>query len=383
MKKIEFTFPAIEEALVIIREAYPSAEDLPPEAESDLVSSVLERILSTPDKKLASLLSSFTPRERVASVHAYAEASSTRDRVKVVKALLSKPSMEFILPAWHLAQEYIEDSMFMRTLTELARRLESRDVQLERVELARVVLAAPDAVKYLLKHMDEEPQALLAWTRSFGNELVRIQQDGKLFTLLEDVIYREADLPLLRKQSVVRMFIWAKGTTDSKRQDFGVNYLSKIPLSDCYFDIVEYLIERYGLPAKGHEFWRRVPEKVRKALQSLIAERMLNEFFEGINDPERRFEFWKRFKDDLHDIHYPRERQHALLVFQGIFVAEFRDMGNAAYIYDVIYLDGILKKLGQNNANLKEKYHFDRIVHREGWQFAWEHTIKQYLTRGV
>ena len=372
MKKIEFTFPAIEEALSVIREAYPSAEDLPPEADSDLVSAVLSKILSTPDEQLASLQRGFTPRERVASVHAYIEAHSTSERVKVSKALLSKPSMEFILPAWHLVQEYVEDSLFTRTLTEVSRRLEGQDVQLGRVEVARVVLAAPDIVKHLLLSMSEEPQALMAWSKSFGNELVRIQKDSKLLTLLEDEIYRNADRPLLQKQSVTRMFIWAKGTSDLKRQEFGANYLTEILLPECYFDIVEYLIDRYGLPAK-----------VRKALQSFMAERMLNEFFEGINDPERRFEFWKRFKDNLHDIHYPQERQHALLVFKGIFVAEFRDIGNAAYIYDIVYLDEILKKLGQNNANLKEKHHLDRIVHREGWQFAWEPPIKKYLARGV
>ncbi len=150
--------------------------------------------------------------------------------------------------------------------------------------------------------------------------------------------------------------------------------------------ILEWIRKRYGLPLKGthqREFWKRVPEPVRKEFRRWAMERELEQYFKRVRDPHGRFEFWREFLDEIEEIILPLGDAAMLINFGSFGVAEFSDSGNAAYVYSAVVFRGIASQQHYSVRDLKlygeEKF---RIIHREGWQLNYRPHIEALIRRG-
>lgn len=149
------------------------------------------------------------------------------------------------------------------------------------------------------------------------------------------------------------------------------NYLTILEVEEFQESILNYIYYSYGRPEDNQFNWEKVNDKAIEKYKLWIAQKCMKEFF-GDDD---RYVFWysyvKNSEAKLLDVN---ERQ-LFLDFGELIVVEFRNIGNAAYIYEKgdfykyfkkylnnnkIYDDGTYKNRGINLV---------RIIHSGNWQY--------------
>lgn len=124
------------------------------------------------------------------------------------------------------------------------------------------------------------------------------------------------------------------------KEEFGIHYIATLSKGRRWNEhTVEWVIEEFGEPDldKPIGFWRRVDEKTDGATRELIAWlalKRLEEFFEQVDDPHGRFEFWRdNFAEHFAHVEVVANGQAALLHLPPVVVVEFGEVGNAAHVY--------------------------------------------------
>lgn len=383
---LSFDFPALREVLAAVRQQFPGIEEIDPTAPRDLVQEIYELLIGAPADELPALIETFSTAQRTAAVHAYLLGRDEDERDHLAHALTSRPKPEFVLPGWIVLQDEIHDSLFRHCLREVARKVKAATspAGLGAVQLALNLLSSDSLENEVLSELFQSPAPIDPWLRGYGNAIVRLRQGAPLYDHLKGEALMTGPGAFLVQQSLQGMLEWAKAATDENRQRFGANYLSRLSLDVAERRAIEYLVRRYGLPAQGHAFWSRLHKTIRDAIQDMMAEKMLSDFFEGIADPHQRFQFWKEFMRNLHDIQGSSDRRQAILVFPNFFVVEFRDVGNAAYFYRHEYLPRFKPRINGPASTLKDRRLVsDRLKHYTGWQDTWRQSVRQFISRGM
>lgn len=122
------------------------------------------------------------------------------------------------------------------------------------------------------------------------------------------------------------------------RVRFGRHYLVTIPGPGEWVEpILEWVLASFGEPATPdsrlrHQdpFWEPLPATVKEAFRRWLLTREVVRFFEG-----ERAEFWKHYvqEGNVRDVRLILDGQGFMLDFGGFGVIEFKQIGNAAYLY--------------------------------------------------
>lgn len=152
------------------------------------------------------------------------------------------------------------------------------------------------------------------------------------------------------------------------------NYLIKLDIQDFDENIMNYIYFSYGRPDDVDliytYIWSEILDKAKEKYNIWFAQRELNEFFQG----DERYTFWFEYVKALKAKILAINERQLFLDFGNFVVIEFKDWGNAAYIYDKnIFRNNFLRYLkGEDtysNAIFKNRViMIDRITHGDFWQ---------------
>ena len=157
-------------------------------------------------------------------------------------------------------------------------------------------------------------------------------------------------------------------------------------LINLYWDerILNFIADKYNPPISINTgldietpFWKKVNKRAKEEFNTWYISKRIEDFFEG-----ERAEFWKKYvpRNAVKRVKMILNGEGFLLDFGTIGVVEFKNIGNAAYIYPPQIFAGYWSRSGYNDRSddfkNREKTIRDRsfpgwdgrIIHREGWQ---------------
>jgi len=349
-------------------------------------------LLNTPQEELHSVAWGFTINGLKACLFLL------RDKqvgAKALNVLRQRPRRDIFIPAWGLlVRDYPAEPLqhLVKTYTDALG-----------TECLTNAGVAPSYVSDWLRAPTLAAGVLEIYRRISGQRAYDVYlQNSKIKE--SDGLFRSAWHELLTKGTAKDLRVqeservrreWLKPTTGAGAiVEYGRHYLNTLKeFKHWYEPLLELIAERYGCPArdKGFEdpFWKRVSQEARDAYLQWYISRQILEFFEG-----ERAEFWRYF---LHR-HYVRyvtptlDGNGFLLDFGTFGVVEFKDIGNAAYIYPKAVFDVHWSRAKSyiNPSELKDRSRTvksvgqqGRIIHRPrgAWQIQAQNEIERLLRR--
>ncbi|MBW2031942.1 MAG: hypothetical protein JRJ31_23075, partial [Deltaproteobacteria bacterium] len=137
--------------------------------------------------------------------------------------------------------------------------------------------------------------------------------------------------------------------------------------------ILRFIKKKYGPPAdqdsRDHmetPFWAKVEVGAKKAFKTWLMLVRIDEFFEGV-----RADFWRHYvkAGNVVDVKKILNGDGFMLDFGKFGVVEFKNIGNAAYIYPTEVFRGFWKKADYVSYGVQFKDRIKTIRHRSipGW----------------
>ena len=179
-------------------------------------------------------------------------------------------------------------------------------------------------------------------------------------------------------------------------QKFGQHYLNVLEKRvNWATSILELIEKRFGLPTLDKEkttietpFWRKVNLGAKKEFNTWVMEKRIERFFEG-----ERADFWKRFLQagKVVRVREILQEDGFMIDFDKFGVIEFKQVGNAAYIYpqpvfsrfwnqaQKYFHPGAFKDKRNTVRSASFPSWHGRIIHRRYWQEDTTQKIQQLL----
>lgn len=184
-------------------------------------------------------------------------------------------------------------------------------------------------------------------------------------------------------------------TTRRDLTDGGRHYLNTVRSSKNWHEqILDTIAKAFGLPgdpeaAAAHEdsFWKGVDTSVKLEYHKWLLLRQISRFFEG-----ERAEFWKPYAESelVKSVKEILNGDGLMLDFGTFGVVEFKEIGNAAYVYP----RGVFRKYWMTantlhtppdfknrnlTINLSQRRWYGRIFHSVGWQHKTGEILRDLL----
>jgi hypothetical protein len=389
---IRFQPRAITEALEEIRSRHPDQEEKSGPPPKGVLDEVRQVLLETPHEKLQDIAQGFSPKKLKVCIFLL------RDKLVDAKALTvleQRPRADIFIEAWCLLVRDYPFAPLQRLVKMYAESLGT--------ECLVSSGTAPSYISDWLNAPTIAAGVLGIYRRISGHrafdvylEASKLHKDHGLFSGAWHELLTKGTAKDLRVQEGERILgEWLKPTTGANAiVEYGRHYLNTLKeFKNWYEPLLELIAARYGCPArdKGHEdpFWKAVSQEARNAYLQWHISRQILAFFEG-----ERAEFWRYFVD----AHYVRgvtdtlDGKGFLLDFGTFGVVEFKDIGNAAYIYPKAVFDVHWSRAKSyiNPSELKNRSRTvqsvgqqGRIIHgpRGAWQEQAQNEIERLLRR--
>lgn len=248
-----------------------------------------------------------------------------------------------------------------------ARWIMANDLPRGILEDYRTISENPDFDEYLKDHFLKEKESLykVAW---------------------QNLLIKGAGADLRKQKPSRILYIIDNEIKSSNSIQMGRNYLNMLRTQSKWDEsILIYINKKWDRPIiesptsiSENRFWKDVSLKAREEFHSWLMLREIDEFFEG-----ERADFWRIYvkQAKMLDVRKILEGNGFLMTFRTFGVIEFKNVGNAAYIYPLKVFNEY-KRHG-NNWRSSPMYYKDigrtvrlvteprwdgRIIHREGWQ---------------
>jgi len=177
---------------------------------------------------------------------------------------------------------------------------------------------------------------------------------------------------------------------------FSLNYLLKVTPERWISEVVSWIEKRFGKPPRSEEglspFWRQIDAETRRVFRRYAVEGTLRDFFDSVQDPHGRFQFWRGFLDHIEDAEAFLDHTVAIIDFGKFGVVEFGNVGNAAYVYGPEPLAAVWRgaRSARHPADFKDREATlrrphpgpagdGRMIHHEGWQARYGAWIRRLL----
>lgn len=158
------------------------------------------------------------------------------------------------------------------------------------------------------------------------------------------------------------------------------NYLTILEIEEFQDPVLNHIYYTYGDPKDGlmDNIWRNISNLAVEKYKIWLAQKHMKEFFGG----DERYIFWYDYIKNLEaELLHVNERQ-LFIDFGEFVVIEFRNIGNAAYIYRKSDFDRYFRKYINMNTvysdtNLKYRHIvLERVIHNKGWQYRTHNLIR-------
>lgn len=332
--KIAFHPRSLTGTLNEIRIKHPTFGGSSDKLPESLVEQVRKLLLSTPHDNIQSLARELTPQQVKACLFLLDDEKVGE---KALKVLLQRARRDVYIQAWRILVRTYPASESLQQLVDSM----SDSIGTDTLVNAGV---APPYVADWLKEKSLATGVFVHYHRSGNNH----NFDEYLFAsgLHEaDGLFSKAWYQLLtvgtsgdltaQGGNRILMEFEKPSTGGEAKTAYGRHYLNTLQSVDKWHEpILHYIFKRYGLPSsrQGPEdpFWKKVNDDVKSEYLKWYITKEILDFFEG-----ERADFWRDFVNARHviGVQSTLAGRGFMIDFGNFGVIEFKDIGNAAYIY--------------------------------------------------
>lgn len=253
-------------------------------------------------------------------------------------------------------------------------------LSIEAVAIFMKWLEEEDLVDKIVKSYFSLNRDFNSYMKFFGFSMnKKLYEDCKkyLFTCCNKEFYLEADVKELL--DIIMEY------NQELMIKFVNNYLLKMELDEFQYRILDYIYMRYGKVDEERlgYIWDKIHPKAKEKYSIWLAQIQMNEFFQG----DERYTFWFDYIKELSAKVLVVNDKQLFLDFGKFVVVEFREIGNAAYIYgkdvfDMYFSKYLNKSVIYNNGIFKNgdlMLTDNKIIHREGNRGVWQYRTNRLV----
>jgi len=391
---IDFYPHQLIQSLKAVRKTHPLRKGEPMKVGKSLVDEVRKILKKSAPDELETIIYSLTVKQLMACVDIVAIDRDRNIADRAAKAIELRPAEAMIPRIWFkLIQAYphheLENLLKMlilkkgvksidahqRISKDVIRWLMEEDLSSGIINHYKSIRKKDDFDHFLDQHFIDKKDSLfkIAWQTLMtkGTSIVLSKQNPK--RIIEE-IHREikSDKSMLMGQHYLNIF--------QNRQEWD-------------YRILAYIHKIWNKPAMSdqsmtaeHRFWKNVSNKARKEFHKWLMIQAINDYFDG-----ERADFWRPYVEngELEDINI--QEKGFLMQFYRFGVVEFKETGNAGYVYPIKHFMHFMNMPSMTNSSLsdfknkkqtiKGKYWDGRIIHRPGWQEQTRSKIQELMKR--
>jgi hypothetical protein len=390
---ITFEPQKLLKSLNTIRNSHPSRKGDPVKVGKSLIDEVRRILRQSSPENLETTIYSLTVKQLAACVDIVAIDRNNTIIDRAAKAIELRPSEAMIPRIWFkLIRRYphdiLEKLLKMLVSTKGGNAIESH----QRI--------SKDAIRWLMA--DTLPSGIIHHykairkTDDFDQFLSHhlLEKKDALFKIAWQTLLTKGTAKLIRQQDPKRIIkeIHSEIKSD-KSMSMGQHYLNTLQHRHNFDEkILNYIHSKWKKPIMSdqnmkaeHRFWKNVSDTARAEFHKWLMIQEINEYFDG-----ERADFWRPYveKGALEDINV--QEKGFLLQFHRFGVVEFKETGNAAYVYPIKHFMQFMNMPSMTNSNLadfknkkqtiKGRNWDGRIIHWSGWQDTTQKLIKGLMT---
>ena len=397
--RIEVRTSRLDEVLQRIRQMHPIRGNAGLDVSASLLDEVLEKLTACSFKDLRNLAFSFDHRRILACLEILVTYRKDDLAKKAAQVLSLRPRDQVILRGWFKLVRHYPHDLLEETLREL--------LGGKGLEFLEKRTNVSSRVAYWFISSDLAAGILRDYTNVGGYDGL----DGYLTDNLlkdEDGLYEEVwrrllmkgDATSIKKETPERILDEFADVMNAPHvPSFGQHYLNALESKRNWDEpILDFIVEKFGVPSHRAqdagvetEFWRGVSGPAKHDFRTWHNLRRIEAFFEG-----KRADFWRRYVevDKVRRVNEILNGKGFMLDFGSFGVVEFKDIGNAAYVYP----RGVFKTFWDQahrwdypsmfKKKRKTLRHEDypwwdgRIFHMRGWQSRTAQIINRLLDTG-
>lgn len=173
-----------------------------------------------------------------------------------------------------------------------------------------------------------------------------------------------------------------KTYTLDEKTGFMNNYLTLLEVDEFQDPVLDYIYYSYGEPNESYNnIWQNINHHAVEKYKMWIIQKRMKDFF----GEDERYVFWYGYIKNL-DAKLLHVNERQLFIDFGKFVViEFRNIGNAAYVYRNNDFDKYFRRLinrGTVYSDGNFKYRavaLERIIHSGNWQYRTSRLISEVM----
>lgn len=367
-----------------VRSAHPETVDSYPHTMPDVLERLRQLLGSTAEEELMELARRLPLPDLRAALHLLCLNEDELILERAERLLRYRPRRDLVFPAWKLLLANYPAIYLERSFKFLVSK--HRYPWLQDDETAGILdkwLSADRLSRGVFDDIEAScPEDIDAYFLKFG-----IPESSLLRGVVWQEILANASARLINRVGPRTLLRQALLKHAGVQKNFAANYLCKLRHRSAWNDqVLNWIRDKYGVPPMQEmhlPFWRGIPDEICREFRRWANETTIRKFFETIHDPHGRFLFWRDFIDEMEEVRVVAGGQAMIMDFGRFGVAEFSEIGNAAYIYranDFIKIRGIKGYAPLSAFKIKSAV-YQRIIHRKDWQAEWLGTIKDLIRR--
>jgi hypothetical protein len=376
-------FGALQEALEEVKQRHFRLSDPTAPPAEDRLSKLIARILATPIAEHPEVARSLTDDDATILVHAFELDLSPENLATIGAVMAMRPLPRQLVQAWIVLRNHPTTKHLHKTMRGISAAI-GDGVLASDSTLSRLgkIWGAEHLPTSLVADLAAGEETVRGWCESDWGAGLEVKPESPLALAMRGFVLAYGERSVLLRHQLVELSAWFEDIIPSSLELSAQNYIRQLESSEWDWARILEWVGRYGLPAKRKPFWEKVEKSKRDEIQRKIAGDRMRDFFGSAQDPAERFKFWEGYSGALIDLAFPRNRERVFMEFRGVVVVEFRDIGNAGYIYDASYAS-VMKKLVASDcahAKCKDK---NAARHRILHQSSWQANARRYLSRAL
>jgi hypothetical protein len=398
MTTIEFRPTRLADALVAVRTRHPRVRGQTPRVTDSVLDRVREQLEACGEGGLRSLALGFSASELAACLEIVVLDREGTAAERAGASVRLRPRRQLLEEGWRRLARVFPHALLERTVRDLIRQLGFEGLTGAGVAppWGEAWLEPEDLVEGLFRH-----RATRRGERTLDNYLFSSllkDSDGLYVASWRHLMTRGTLEDLVAEQPSRLELEFAK--VSGRRSEvvvYGRHYLNILRTRARWHEpILETIKKSFGQPRepgdpRRHEdpFWTAVDPDAKAEFRKWLLLQEIEDFFEN----DERSWFWKPYAESawVQDVKRPRQVDGFLLDFGAFGVVEFKEIGNAAYVYPRDHF----RKLWREADTYSHPSHFKdllrtlpdwgsdgRILHHAGWQDKARAALRRYLGAG-
>ena len=383
MRLSQFQPSKLEEVLQVIREKHSIRGSQDVRVDKSIIDEVRTILENTESEKVPPLAWGFKKKQILACLEIVALDRKGEIADKAAAILMTRPKGMVILKGFRKLIRLYEHKLLEKVI-KVQLKSKGYDIfertQFEPIRIKKWLLYETLGTGLFAEYKSDRKNKCLD---DYLSTLPIIEKEG-LYKWSWRYLLVHGNLEDIRRESSQRIYSEFIDKDNIKFfKKFCINYLNKLNKSEYWYEpILDLIAKEYGLPkgkmdrtAYENPFWDEINSSTKDELRKWLLKKRIEDFF---GDDERSG-FWKSYveKGSISNAETILSNEGFMLDFGKFGVVEFKEIGNAAYIYptDVFreYWRNAERKYHPSSFKDKSRtiktVNWDgRILHFEGWQ---------------